>query len=180
MSDRPPAADVGPSPVRVFNRSDRVWVYGFVRMAPLLLFAVGVTTLFFLHRQFGRLPDAVAFPLLFVCLVVPFVLDRWPGLNPVNYLWLSAELEVTRLAGRPRRYPSDRVVRVELARREGEEYDDRKPARGGTDVTVRLRWAWPVRLLATPSDARLVADWARQHGLTVVTLGTPPWANDEP
>ena len=50
---------------------------------------------------------------------------------------------MVRLAGRPRDYPPERVVRIDLALREGEEYDDRQPARGGIDVTIRFRRAWP-------------------------------------
>jgi hypothetical protein len=173
VSDRPPGDGAGPAPVRVFNRSDRVWVYGFVRMAPLLLLFVGLATLLFFHQHFKRLPDEVAVPLVFVCLIGAFVLDRWPGLNPVNYVGLSADLEVTRLAGRPRGYPPDRVVRVELAPREGEEYDDRKPARGGIDVTVRVRRAWPVRMLVSPRDAQVVAAWARGHGKPVHESSRP-------
>ena len=168
MSDGSSAAGVGPTPVRVFNRSERVWVYGFVRMAPLFLLFVGLAALLLLHHHFKRLPDGVAIPLVFFCLIGPFVLDRWPGLNPVNYLWLAADLQVTRLAGRPRRYPPDRVLQIELASREGEEYDDRKPSRGGMDVTIRLRRAWPVRVLVSPSGAKLLADWARRHGKPVV------------
>ena len=173
MTDRPPTDGVGPAPVRVFNRSDRVWVYGFVRMAPVFLLFVGLATLLIIHQHFKRLPDAIAFTLLFVCLIVPFILDRWPGLNPVNYVWLTEQLHVARLAGRARAYPADRVLRVELAPRDGEEYDDRKPARGGMDVTVRLRRAWPVRLLTSPQDAQLIVDWARQHGRPVHDRSQP-------
>jgi hypothetical protein len=171
VSDGPPAADVGPAPVRVFNRSDRVWVFGFVRMAPVLILFCGLGALLLFHHHVGRLPDAVAIPLVLACLVVPFVLDRLPSLNPVNYVWVAADLHVTRLAGRPRRYPPDRVLRVELAPREGEEYDDRKPSRSGMDVTIRIRRAWPVRLLASPGDAQLLAEWARRHGTPVAESG---------
>jgi hypothetical protein len=171
VTDRPPAAADGTAPVRVFNRADRVWVYGFVRMAPVFLLFVGLATLLVAHRHFKRLPDEVAIPLLFVCLIGPFVLDRWPGLNPVNYVWLADQLQVARLAGRPRGYAPDRVLRVEVVPREGEEFDDRKTSRGGIDVTIRLRRAWPVRLLTSPRDAQVIAEWARRHGKPVVEPG---------
>jgi hypothetical protein len=71
-------------PIRVFNRSDRVWVYGYVRMAPVVLLFGGIALLLALREHLRRLPDEVAIALLFVCLVGPFVLDRLPMLNPVN------------------------------------------------------------------------------------------------
>jgi hypothetical protein len=152
----------------VFNRSDRVWVYGYVRMAPLVLFVGGVAVLALLHQQLRRLPDEAAIAVLFVCLIGPFVLDRLPALNPVNYLWLADAIRVVRLAGRPRDYSPDRVLRIELAPREGEEYDEQQPSRGGLDVTIRFRRAWPARLLVSPHDARQLADWARRHGKPVL------------
>jgi hypothetical protein len=170
VTDGPPPVDVPAGPVRVFNRSDRVWVYGYVRMAPLVLLFGGIALLLILNQQLRRLPDEVAIAVLFVCLVGPFVLDRLPPLNPVNFVWLSDAIRVVRLAGRPRDYPPERVVRIELAPREGEEYDDRQPSRGGMDVTIRFKWAWKASLLASPQDARQLADWARRHGKPVVEL----------
>jgi hypothetical protein len=164
VSDPRPPAEL----VRVFNRSDRVWVYGYVRMAPVVLLFGGLALLLILKEYLRRLPDEVAISLLFVCLVGPFVLDRLPMLNPVNYLWLSDAIRVARLVGRPRDYPPGRVVGIELAPREGEEYDDRQPARGGMDVTIRFRRAWTASLLVSPRDARHLADWARRHGKPVV------------
>lgn len=172
MTDGPPPADVPPGPVRVFNRSDRVWVYGYVRMAPLVLLCGGIAVLVVLNHQLRRLPDAAAIAVLFVCFVGPFVLDRLPALNPVNYLWLSDVIRVVRLAGRPRDYPPERVVRIDLAPREGDEYDDRQPARGGMDVTVRFRRAWKASLLVSPQDARHLTDWARRHGRPVLEPST--------
>jgi hypothetical protein len=154
-------------PIRVFNRSDRVWVYGYVRMAPVVLLFGGIALLLALREHLRRLPDEVAIALLFVCLVGPFVLDRLPMLNPVNYLWLAGAIRVARLAGRPRDYPPERVVGIDLAPREGEEYDDRQASRGGMDVTIRFRRAWPASLLVSPQDARHLADWARRHGKPV-------------
>jgi hypothetical protein len=167
VTDGPPPPDVPPGPVRVFNRSDRVWVYGYVRMAPLVILFGGIALLLFLNQQLRRLPDGVAISVLFVCFVGPFVLDRLPPLNPVNYLWLTDAIRVVRLAGRPRDYLPQRVVGIELAPREGEEYDDRQPSRGGMDVTIRFRRAWPATLLVSPEDARQLADWARRRGAAV-------------
>lgn len=167
MTDGPPPAGTPAAPVRVFNRSDRVWVYGYVRMAPLVLLFGGIALLVILNQQLRRLPDAAAITVLFVCLVGPFVLDRLPPLNPVNYLWLSNTIRIARLAGRARDFAPDRVIRIELAPREGEEYDDQQPSRGGMDVTIRFRGAWPARLLVSPQDAGELSDWARRHGKSV-------------
>ena len=61
-------------------------------------------------------------------------------------------------------------MRIDLALREGEEYDDRQPARGGIDVTIRFRRAWPATLVVSPADARQLADWARRHGTPITEL----------
>jgi hypothetical protein len=81
-------------------------------------------------------------------------------------------IRVVRLAGRSREYAADRVVQIELSPREGEEYDDRQPSRVGMDVTIRFRRAWPARLLASPDDARHIADWARRQGKPVIERGS--------
>jgi hypothetical protein len=38
------------------------------------------------------------------------------------------------------------------------------------DVTIRFKRAWKASLLASPDDARQLADWARRHGKPVVEL----------
>jgi hypothetical protein len=153
--------------VRVFNRSDRVWVFGYVRMAPLVLFVGGAVTLFLLRNWLLTLPVGTGTAALLLVFVGPFVLDRLPQLNPVNYLVLSDRLQVTRIAGRARVHEPGRVKAVEFTPREGEDYDDRQRRRPMTEVTVRLRRAWPARLLATREDAVALAVWAHGNGVPV-------------
>src|SRR5436305_12398789 len=106
-----PAGANADDPIRVFNRSDRVWAFGFVRMAPLLLLIVGVLTIVAFEKDLRRLPHGVTVTFIFVCLVGPFVVDRLPQLNPVDYLRLAGEIRVVRLVGRRQTYPPARVVR---------------------------------------------------------------------
>lgn len=167
MSAAPPAAGEPVAPVRVFNRSDRVWVYGYLRMMPLGFFIGSILLIVLLERHVRQLPAPAIVGLVFVCLVGPVVLDRLPQFNPVNYVWLTPEMQVIRLAGGPRRYPPDRVTQIELAPREGEDYDDQQPARGGMDATIRIRSAWPARLLVSPADAVHLRTWAERFGKPV-------------
>jgi hypothetical protein len=162
-------------PFRVFNRSDRVWIFGYVRMIPFVLFVGGIFGLILLNWAVGGLPLPFAIPASILVLVVPFVLDRLPGLNPVNYIWISNDLQVFRAAGRKRAYPPDRILAVEFAPREGEDYDDRDKTRRMTNVTFRLQRAWPAHLVATHESAVAIAVWARMHGRPIEE---PPIADD--
>jgi hypothetical protein len=165
-ADRPPPVPPGGA-VRVFNRSDRVWVFGFVRMAPLVLFVGGMVALCLLSTQLRDLPTGVVLPLTIIVIFGPFGLDRLPQLNPVSFLVLSARLRVTRIAGRPREFGPDRVASVELAPREGEDYDDRDRGKRLVDAVVRFHGGWPARLQVTEEAAAALADWARGNGVPI-------------
>jgi hypothetical protein len=156
------------APFRVFNRSDRVWIFGYVRMIPFVLFVGGIFGIILLNWAVGPLPLPIAIPVCVLVLVVPFVLDRLTALNPVNYIWLADDLQVFRVAGRKRACPAERVLAVEFAPREGEDYDDRDKTKRMTEVTIRLRRAWPVRLLAAHESAVAITVWARTRGLPIV------------
>ncbi|HEX3149763.1 MAG TPA: hypothetical protein VHR66_16930 [Gemmataceae bacterium] len=158
---------VAQAPLRVFNRSDRVWIFGYVRMIPFVLFVGGIFGMVLLHWAVGDLPLAVAIPLGLFVIVVPFVLDRLPALNPVNYIWIADDLQVIRAAGRKRAYAPEHILAVEFAPREGEDYDDRDKNKRMTEVTFRLRHAWPVHLLAAHESAVAIAVWARTRGLPI-------------
>jgi len=175
-ADRSPPAAPGGA-VRIFNRSDRVWIYGYVRLAPLVVFFVGMATLCVVSTQIKDLPTTVVLPLTIIIFVGPFVLDRLPQLNPVNFLILSKQLRVTRIAGRPWDFAPARIVSVELTPREGEEYDDGDRGRRLVNVVVRFRGRWPARLVATDEAATALANWARRRGRPV---HEPPPGGHEP
>lgn len=135
---------------------------------PFVFFISSILLIVLLERHVRQLPAPAIVALGFVCLVGPLVLDRLSLFNPVNYVWLTTEMQVIRLAGGPRRYPPDRVTQIELAPREDEEYDDQQSARGGMDTTIRNRSAWPARLLVSPADAVHLRTWAERFGKLVV------------
>ena len=114
-----PIANGSPAqaPLRVFNRSDRVWVFGYVRMIPFVLFVGGIFGLILLHWATDGLPLPIAIPIAFVVLVVPFVLDRLTAPNPVNYIWISDNLQIFRMAGRQHAFPPERILAVEFTPR---------------------------------------------------------------
>ena len=152
----------------MFNRSDRVWVYGYVRMAPVVLLFGGLALLLILKAvppaPAGRGRHLAPVRLLDRAVRARPVADAEPGQLP-----LAVGRDPGGPAGRPAAgLPAGKVVGIELAPREGEDYDDRQPARGGMDVTIRFRRAWPASLLVSPQDARHLADWARRHGKPVV------------
>jgi hypothetical protein len=156
------------APIRVFNRSDRVWIFGYVRMIPLMLLFGGLFGLFLINEHVGGLTMAIAIPASLVVLVGPFVLDRLTALNPVNYIWLSYDLQVIRLAGRKRAYPPKRILAVEFALPDGEDYDDREVALRLTEVTFRLQGAAAVHLTASHESAVAIAVRARSWGRPIL------------
>jgi hypothetical protein len=114
-----------------------------------------------------NVPGAVGAVIFFVALVGALVLDRLPQLNPVNFLVLSDRLWVTRLAGRPRPLTPAGVNSIELAPRDGEDYDDRDRGQRLVNAVVRIDGGWPARLVVTGEAATSLADWARRHGRPV-------------
>lgn len=157
-----------PGAVQVFNRSDRVWVYGYVRTASLVLFLVGPLGILMLTDNVGGIPSAVGLAAVLAIIFGLLALERAPLFNTVKCVWLGDRLHVARMAGRTRAYPPDRVQGVELAQPEGQEYDDNRTAGPLTQVTIRLHQAWPVRLLVAAEDARRVTDWAAARQKPVV------------
>jgi hypothetical protein len=121
------------SPVRVENRSDRVWVFGYLRMVPLLLFVGGVLLIVFVLGRGAPVQPAFGIAVILLVIVLPFTLDRTSLLDPVDYVILGDRVRVKRLAGE-RVWPLDRVVGVELDRPEGGGL-----RRGPADPAIRAR-----------------------------------------
>jgi hypothetical protein len=154
--------------LRVENRSDRVWVFGYLRMAPALAFFGGILLSFVVWKVAGPLPLAVGVPLVVLPLVLPIFLDRSTLLDPVDYLLLGERIHVKRLAG-ARDFHIENVASVAFAQPAGEEYDEKQRAQRFADMRFRFRGAWlSVRLLVTEADARKVAEWAAAHGISIV------------
>jgi hypothetical protein len=154
--------------LKVENRSDRVWVFGYVRMVPLLLFVGGIPIAIVLGDVARSYPALFgpAYLVLFVC--VPLFLNWLPALDPVDYVAFGGDrLRVKRLAGN-RTWDLDRVERVEFSDPFGEDFDEAQRARRLVWVTVRLRRAWPSpRLLVSDAAARRIADWAVRRRIPV-------------
>jgi hypothetical protein len=160
------------SPVRVQNRSDRVWVFGYLRMVPLLLFVGGVVLMVFVLGRGAPVQPEFGIAVIVIVIILPFTLDRTSLLDPVDYVILGDRVRIKRLAGE-RVWPLDRVVGVELDRPEGEDYDEGQLARRFVHVTLRLRRAWPApRLLVTESDARAVSEWATSYNIRMLVRVT--------
>jgi len=171
----PEPSSNGPPPyrlVRVENRSDRVWVFGYLRMVPLLSFLGGVILMVFVLGRGAPVHPAFGIAVLVGVIILPFVLDRGPLLDPVDFVFLGDPVRVKRLAG-DRTWPLSGIAGVELDRPEGEDYDEGQLTRRFVRVTIRLRHAWPSpRLLVTESDARAVAEWAANYNIRMLVRVT--------
>jgi hypothetical protein len=160
----PPSA---PAALKVANRSDRVWVYGYLRLVPAVLW-VGGLVLFVLAVEYIRPHPIPALCVFALILVGPLALDRSTLLDPVNYVVFGpAGLLVQRLAGK-RSFWQDELLRVEVVRPEGEDYDEKQRARRFAELTLRFRRRRRARLLATHADAVRVAEWAAVRNIPVV------------
>lgn len=154
--------------LKVENRSDRVWAFGYVRMVPLLLFVGGIPIAIALGDVARAYPAVFgpAYLVLFVC--VPLFLNWLPALDPVDFVVLGDRVRVKRLAGN-RRWDLDQVERVEYSEPLGADYDEAQRARHLVWVTIRVRRAWPApRLLVSDAAARRIADWADRRQIPVV------------
>lgn len=158
-----------PDALCIENRSDRVWIYGFVRMAPGMLFVGGVIGMGILTSAGPPIPLPLAFVAGIAVVAIPLALDRSTLLDPVDYVLLGREwVHVKRLAGRRNR-PVTGVRRVELRSPDGEDYDERQTVRRYAEVTIRFAGLRaPARLLVSTREAGLVADWAARAGVALV------------
>jgi hypothetical protein len=164
-----------PDAVRIENRSDRVWVYGFVRLVPGVLFLGGIIGMWILVNYARPLPLAVAFLAGIAVVAVPFALDRSTLLDPVDYVLLGKEwLHVKRLAGR-RNFLIRDVRRIEFMRPPGEDYDERQKIRRYVEVTIRLPGIrLPARLLVSARESGLVMKWATARTVDIREFTTNP------
>src|SRR5262245_5585389 len=155
----------------VENRSDRVWVYGWLRLAPPILWLGGLLFLCLLGRYLVSEPWIVIVA-LFLIVLVPVYLDRSRLLDPVDFIALGpSAVYVKRLAGR-RAYISADVTQVEFTKPADEDYDEKQLSRRYVEVVLRFRQSRAYRLLAFPNEAARIATWAAQHSRPIVERTT--------
>jgi hypothetical protein len=162
---------VGPDRIlelKVENRSDRVWVFGYVRMVPLILFVGGIPIAIALGDVARAYPALFGPAYLVLFVFVPLFLNWLPALNPVDFVAFGDDrVQVKRLAGN-RTWDLGRVERVEFSEPFGGDFDEAQRARRLVWVTIRLRQAWPSpRLLVSDVAARKIADWATRRQVPV-------------
>lgn len=191
MTDRPPppAAD-GTAPVRVFNRSDRVWVFGFVRMlpldihtdnaieltirncrpiwltGPLVLFGLGCMWTVWLGVRTSGILDRVFPPEVDLCSLgtvtsVALLLAYW--YQPVRH-WKLGEVLVV---WPERRYQPADIRAIEFAPDPAEDYDEEIAPARLCEARARLRRR-DVRLIVRLEDARRLREWAERNGIAVL------------
>ena len=157
-ADRPDPTSV---PLRIENRSDRVWVYGYLRLAPPILWLGGLVGFVF-AVEFVHPHPTVGLTVFAVIIVGPLILDRSTLLDPVDFVVLADRVRVKRLAGN-REFSLDRLVQITVTHPTGEDYDDRQRAHRFAELAVQFRGARPARLLVSHDDAVRVAAWAAAH-----------------
>ena len=159
-----PAAPVA---LQVDNRSDRVWVYGYLRLVPAILWIGGLLT-FVIAVEYIRPDPILALCVFAVVLVGPLILDRSTLLDPVNdVVFGPIGLLVRRLAGK-RAYSAAELLRIEVVRPAGEDYDEMQRARRFAELTLHFRRNRRARLLVTHGDAVRVAEWAAARNVPIV------------
>jgi hypothetical protein len=153
--------------LKVENRSDRVWVFGYLRMVPLVLFVGGIPLAMALGDVARSYPALFGPAYLVLFVLLPLFLNFSWVLDPVDYVVLGERLRVKRLAGN-RTWDLTRVAGVHFSESSGEDYDEAQRSRRLVWVTIRLRGAWPApRLLVSELAARRVADWAARRHIPV-------------
>ena len=164
MSER-----VEPAPThafRVADQSNRRWAYGFIRMAPFLMYVAGICMLLLLFRVEPEL-GAIGLLLAPVFFLGPLILDRSALLDPVDYVNFSEHMMVKRLV-KQRSHPPERIIQIEFTAPPGEDYDDELAGRRFKALTIRIAGHWPAKLLVTHDDARAIRDWARANRVRLV------------
>jgi hypothetical protein len=159
--------------LKVENRSDRVWVFGYVRMVPLILFVGGIPIAVALGDVARAVPALFGPAYLVLFVLLPLFLNWLPALDPVDFVAFGGDrVRIKRLAGN-RTWPLDRVERVEFSAPFGEDFDEAQRARRLVWVTIRVRRTWPdPRLLVSDAAARRIADWADRRGISVAGTRT--------
>ena len=164
-----------PDAVRIENRSDRVWVFGFVRLVPGILFFGSLVAMGVVAAVGPPIPLPVAFIAGVAAIAIPLALDRSTLLDPVDCVLLGNEwVHIKRLAGR-RNFPVRDIRAVELKKPSGEDYDERQKVRRYAEITFQLPGLrLPARMMVSEREAGLVRDWAVGHRLPVREIGTSP------
>ena len=153
--------------VVVENRSDRVWIYGWVRMVPAILFFGGLVLMCLLGPYFVANPWIVG-PGVLQILGVPVFLERSRLLDPVDFIAFGpSDVYVKRLAGRQASFATD-ITQIEFTKPADEDYDERQLSRRFVEVVLRFQRSRAYRLLASSNDAAKIAAWAAQHGRSVI------------
>lgn len=164
-------SDADRPPLKLENRSEQVWVFGYLRMMPLAM-VIGVIVVVMMFDVFSITPKAMAIVLL-GSIVGAVILDRSTLLDPVDFVELGSLIVVKRLAAR-REYAPSQLVQLELRTVESSDYDDRRQHLVRLDL--RLRRACRVRLLIPEHAVAALVDWATSlacpvHDLRFSTTG---------
>lgn len=163
MDSTPPEPNEQQRPIKIANRSERIWIFGFLRMVPFLtmigsIFILITTNLF---RDFGAFA-ALGFLMLLVAVVI---LDRSTLLNPVDVVWLGEMLTIKRLVGEKKEIPIKRIRQVDISPTDTLDYDDRRQAT--VKVVFRLKYG-RASMLAPLAAREPIIQWAKQHQRIVV------------
>lgn len=158
-----------PTAFRVVDQSNRRWAYGFIRMAPAMMYVGGIALVVFILIVFPsyRVAGMILAPFV---LVVPVLIDRSALLDPVDYINFSEHMMVKRLV-KQRSHPPERIKQIKFAKPSGEDYDDQHTGRRCTEVTIRINGYWPAKLLVKHEDTRAISEWAALNGVQVKEQG---------
>jgi len=152
----------------VENRSDRIWIFGWLRLAPAILWFGGLLLLCVFGRYLSTVNPWIVVGAILLTGLVPVCLDRSRLLDPVDFIALGpSAVYVKRLAGR-RAFSSADVAQIQLSKPADEDYDERQRTRRYVEVVIRFHRQWPYRLLVSPNDAAKIVHWAGQHSRPVV------------
>lgn len=151
--------------MRIVNRSQRVWIYGFLRMVPMLML-VSFCFLSLLSSTVKGYGQLMAFT--FVALIVAMIVaDRSTLLDPVDVIWIGEILHVKRLVSK-RRYPINRIRQIIISPMDNHDYDDLREYTA--HVTFHLGRFRRASLLVSLAAAHVIVNWAKERHLPIVDL----------
>lgn len=154
------------SAVRIVNRSE-FWSCTVLMVTSLVVSLAGGLGTLYLVAEVLHLDPALGLAGCGAVTASGLLIMFLPFPDATDWVRLGTQVELKRIY-RKRRFPLDRVIRVEFARPAGEDYDEKQHALRFSEVTIRLRRVWPAWLLVTLVEAEKVSAWAAAHGISVV------------
>jgi hypothetical protein len=150
-------------PIKIANRSEKIWLCGFLRLAPFLS-VVGAIVLALVTNSFNRYPAVTGIGLL-TLIVVAVIVDRSSLLNPTDVIWLGVNLKVKQLVGG---YEVDvqAVKSVELIPVDTHDYDDRHQPT--MKLVMRISSKPNVSMLVPLAAVEPIIQWATQHQRPII------------